>query len=163
MRNRYSSIISLSIVIVLGIIITLSLTALIFGSRLIHPEKAILGTWKEVSWTYERRDNHMNRKLTEDEKFIEEQVKNEISKNLIIHQSEKWQFAPSSELTLYRENKTPVHLHWRLKGRGHVLKLSYDQNITEYYHIQELTPRRMVLQFENDMHVRGIIKIIFKK
>ena len=131
-----------------------------FSSGLKHPEKAILGEWKEVSWTYERigKGNHKSGIID-----LETSVKQEISKDLIIHESEKWRFSPNAKLTLLKKTQAPHRIKWRLKGRGHVLKLTYANNLTEYYNIHELTDRKMVLHFENEVHARSIVKIVFRR
>lgn len=129
----------------------------IFG-KLKHPEKAILGTWKEVSWNYELVDSSKN-ELSD----LDTSLEHDIFKDLIIHKSENWNFNPNSKLVLQKENQDPVNLKWKLKGRGHILKLSYAGKTMEYYQIKELTDKRMVLHFENDVHARGIVKIVFEK
>lgn len=91
-----------------------------------HPEKNLIGTWKEVSWHYEKVDK------TEDGEFFKEiardELKDEIAKNLVIHKSEEWTFEQNADLLLTGEDKEDKKLNWRLKGRGHILKLKYDND-----------------------------------
>ncbi len=143
------------VVIVLAALIS-SLFA--FG-RLKHPEKMILGSWKEVSWNYELVDKHPGKEGQTDDPSLE----HEIFKNLVIHKSESWKFHPGSGLTLEKQNQEPVKLTWKLKGRGHILQLNYGGDTMEYYQIKELTDKKMVLHFENDIHARGIVKIVFAR
>lgn len=131
-----------------------------FSSGLRHPEKSILGEWKEVYWTYERIGKGNKRSGDLD---LASHIKEEISKDLIIHESEKWKFSPKANLTLFKKGTQPHHVTWRLKGRGHVLKLTYDDKHTEYYNIHELTAHKMVLHFENEVHARSIVKIVFRR
>lgn len=148
--------------IVFFLLVVFSLGAFILTGKLQHPEKVILGDWKETAWNYEKVDkNHPDE--DHDVKHIEEEIKSDISKDLVIHESEKWLFQSNSTLTLFKKDGNPVHLKWRLKGRGHILKLTYDNDLVEYYNIKELSKDRMVLHFENDIHARGIVKIVFTK
>lgn len=155
---KFSRILILSIFVLLGGLLT---SAIVLG-KFQHPEKAILGSWKETSWTYEIVDAKSARKdktLTENNPSLE----HDVFSQLIIHRSERWSFKDNFLLTLDKQNQKPVKVRWRLKGRGHILKLTYADNITEYYQIRELTDKRMVLHFENDVHAKGIVKIVFTK
>lgn len=135
----------------------------IVSGKLQHPEKLIIGTWEEVSWNYAKVDSKSKGdSLSED--FIEEVLKNEISKDLVIHQAERWTFKSDSQLILHKENQDDINVRWRLKGRGHILKLIYDDHETiELYKIKELDKDKLILHFENDVHARGIIKIEFNR
>lgn len=149
------------IVFVLILVVT-SLTSLFVLGKLKHPEKAILGDWKEVSWHYELADS----KSAQQDKLeagADNSLEHDIFNQLIIHKSEKWKFDRNSGLTLSKENQDPVKIKWKLKGRGHILKLTYAGDTVEYYQIKELTDRKMVLRYENDLHARSIIKIVFTK
>jgi hypothetical protein len=145
-------------IVFLGVIFS----SFVLMSYLNHPEKSIVGTWKEVSWMYEKvdlpkdKDSVMN-------VFLEDQLKNEITKDLVIHKSETWRFDKNSRLTLLKEGNVKEILKWRLKGRGHILKLKHEGNTLEFYQIKELTNDKLVLHFENDMHARGIVRIEFQK
>jgi hypothetical protein len=138
-------------------------SAFIFSRNLNSPELMIVGKWKEVEWFYEKSDLP-ELKDSANGGAIEAALRSTISENLVIHQSEEWNFRPNSTLTLQKEQQSPVDLHWKLKGRGHILKLMYDdEGILEVYQIKELTENRMVLHFENDIHARGIVKIVFER
>ena len=137
-------------------------TSLFMFGKLKHPEKAILGSWKEVSWHYELVDARSPKKnpaKTDPDKSLEHDIFSE----LVIHKSEKWNFSKNSGLMLEKANQKPTKLKWKLKGRGHILQLTYAGDTVENYQIQELTDKRMVLHFENDVHARGIVKIVFTK
>jgi hypothetical protein len=138
-------------------------SAFIFSRNLNSPELMIVGKWKEVEWVYEKADLP-ELKDSSNGGVIAQELKTLISENLVIHESEEWNFKPNSTLTLMKEKANPVNLHWKLKGRGHILKLMYDnEGILEVYQIKELTENRMVLHFENDIHARGIVKIVFER
>jgi hypothetical protein len=147
------------LVLVLG---TAGLTSLFASGQLQHPEKAILGTWTEVSWHYEIADSKAVKKKRA-HPDADNSLEHEVFSNLIIHKSEQWNFDRKTGLTLQKEKRSPVRLKWRLKGRGHILQLTYAGDTVENYQIRELTDKRMVLHFENDVHTRGIIKIVFAK
>ncbi len=155
---RLSGIITILGVVVFGGL----LTSAILSGNFEHPEKAILGSWKESSWTYEIVDSKSAKKdstLTEKNPTLE----HDVFSQLIIHKSEQWNFGRNSSLVLDKQNQRPVKVKWNLKGRGHILKLTYAGDTIEYYQIKELTDKRMVLHFENDVHAKGIVKIVFTK
>ncbi len=138
-------------------LIALSLTSLIKAGTVEHPENKILGTWKEVSWKYERVDLRSGKNTHADTS-----LEHDIFSNLIIHQSESWKFDPKL-LVLEKKGQNPLQLHWSLKGRGHILKISHGREINEFYQITELSQNRLVLHMENDVHSRGIVQIVFEK
>lgn len=123
-----------------------------------HPEQLLKGTWKEVSWTYDKVDGEVGHSIT-----LSEEVKDQISQDLFIHASETWLFEDNSEMILRKRNMQDKHIKWRLKGRGHILKLHYPNEKKEYYQIRKLTSDKLVIHFENDTHARGIVKIVLKK
>jgi hypothetical protein len=128
-----------------------------------HPENKLIGTWREVAWTYEKADAAAKSDTNFVKLDLDEEMKNNIAQDLVIHQSETWTFSSNSALYLQKKNDNPVKLKWRLKGRGHILKLAYKDDTREFYQLKELTDDRMVLHFENDLHTRGIVKIVFEK
>lgn len=145
----------------LGVAVLTLTTLFIFGT-FVHPEKAILGEWKQVSWNYEKVD------LKSEELIVQGIDKNntldhDIFKSLTIHESEIWRFSSNASVEFSKKNSPKKALNWRLKGRGHILKIIEDGEPKEYYQIKELTNKRMVLHFENDVHARGIVKIVFLK
>lgn len=119
-----------------------------------NPENAILGEWKENKWEYEKVD-----KPTQDSIEFKDVL---VEQNLIIHKAETWTFLPKGRLRLTGE-KLDKTVSWRIKGRGHILELRYDNNITEHYNLTELGDTKMVLNFELDMQVRGIARLTFEK
>lgn len=124
------------------------------------PETQLLGEWKEVSWEYEKLDS-----VTSDENFdlmLTDHIKSEISKNLVIHESEIWDFSDKETLKM-KTNDSLNSLNWTLKGRGHILQINGAEGAIEYYVIQELSSDRMVLYFNVDMQVRGIVKMTFER
>lgn len=139
-------------------LIFLVFSSLAYMTKTHHPENLLRGEWKEVSWNYERVDK--TNSITKNK--LDDEVIQEISKHLMIHQAEKWVFEKNSFLTL-KSKQTKTKLKWNLKGRAHILELIYANGMTEYYQIKELKKNKLVLHFENDIHARGIVKIIFTK
>lgn len=140
-----------SFLLVLGFVIsivnTLTLTA---------PDKNIEGSWKEVSWEYDKSEN------TTITKHISDAIKAEISKELIIHEAEVWNFSSDGNLKLISEKNNET-LSWTMKGRGNILKLSHNTNKIEHYNIQLLDNNKMVLYFNTDIQAKGIVKMTFEK
>lgn len=149
-----------SIFLVATLVITLIISA--STGNLKHPEQLITGTWKEVSWQYDKKDKSTDSTI-DVPKVLDEQMKESISEGLHIHQSETWTFDKNTNLILEKKNEKPTLLNWRMKGRGHILKLHYDNESKEYYQIRELTKDRLVLNFENNTHARGIVEIVLEK
>jgi hypothetical protein len=58
---------------------------------------------------------------------------------------------------------TAREVRWKLKGRGHILELEYDNRIVEHYNLTELNDNTMVLNFDSDIQVKGIAKLTFIK
>ncbi|MBX2897793.1 MAG: hypothetical protein KF763_20290 [Cyclobacteriaceae bacterium] len=124
------------------------------------PEKLILGAWAEKAWQYEKvnKPNELHRKHNPD--TIAQSVKDQLGKHLIIHSAETWHFLANGKLVL-RGADTVKEVSWKVKGRGHILELEYANHIIEHYNITELTPTRLVLNFDSDIQVKGIAKLTF--
>lgn len=135
-------------------------TVAFFITRGESPEHLLLGKWEELSWEYEKIDP-----LPEDTGsigIIDQQQKSEISQDLVIHKAEKWEFSPLGEIKLYKQDGTVESLGWRVKGRGHILKLIHTSK-NEHYQIQRLTSNQMEIHFNSDLQARGIVKMTFQK
>jgi hypothetical protein len=145
--------------LIIGTMVTIGLVLY----SLEHPENKLVGTWREVSWTYEKADGAEKGDTSIVKLDLDDEVIDNIAQDLVIHRSETWTFDANSSLFLKKNGENPVKLRWRLKGRGHILKLDYNDSTKEYYQLKELSDDRMVLHFENDMHTRGIVKIVFEK
>ena len=126
------------------------------------PNQLIEGTWKEISWEYEKADKDQDNSVLTGE-VIADTLQRLIARDRIIHQAETWQFRPDGNLLLTNLRGNERGAQWALKGRGHVLFMQYDQEGTESYDIVKLTSDELVLHFHTDMQVRGIAKITFKK
>ncbi|WP_425639894.1 hypothetical protein ACPUEN_09080 [Algoriphagus yeomjeoni] len=124
------------------------------------PTSNILGEWKEISWEYEKLDSIL-RKDNSFDYMVTDHIKEQISENLIIHKAETWKFTDDETLEM-QGSETQKSLHWTLKGRGNILQID-GANLMEHYEIQELSSDRMVLHFNFDMQVRGIVKMTFEK
>ncbi|MBL7950948.1 MAG: hypothetical protein JNM62_04455 [Flavobacteriales bacterium] len=126
-----------------------------------HPERRLLGQWKEVSWTYEKIDPTPLEVTTGSS--LGEELRKEITKGLVIHESETWRFAPGSELILHKNGERNDTLQWKLKGHGHMLQLVFGDAHEEVYQVRDLREDEMVLQFNNDMIARGVVRIVLKR
>ncbi|GAB3652222.1 hypothetical protein GCM10028791_21670 [Echinicola sediminis] len=126
------------------------------------PDSKLLGQWKEVMWSYEKLDpkDKVNSELS---LLISDQLKKEISKGLVIHKAETWEIMPDGKLLLHKTGGDQEELQWRLKGRGHVLKLYGKGTCLEHYQIQKLTADTLEIHFNSDLQARGIIKMKFVK
>jgi len=140
--------------------------SLAFGGLffLIHqadsPESLVIGQWSEVAWEYEKTDKPLKDSLSKG--YITEYVKFMTGQDLIIHEAESWEFMPDGTLRLRGENLDKT-VRWRIKGRGHLLLLKYNDNEEEHYNITELSKDKLVLNFESDAQARGIAKLTFSK
>lgn len=138
-----------------GLLIFLSIGAI---TKEQSTETLILGDWKEVSWKYEKV-NHDN-KIAFD---INDYQKEEICKNLIIHEAETWRFSPNKKLEFLENGKIKEDLKWNIKGRGHVLELKHQNSIIEDYQVVDVTRDELIVQFNFDLQIRGIVRMTFKR
>lgn len=122
------------------------------------PEKKIVGQWNEKSWEYER----VNKVGDTNSKEITDDIKKIIGQHLLIHEAETWQFLPNGKLVL-KSGSTERLVDWKIKGRGHILQLKYDDNVIENYNLTELDNNTMVLNFDSEIQARGIAKLTFEK
>ena len=127
-----------------------------------HPEQQLIGKWQEVEWVYDKVDVNQNSSLAE-KRALKNDLRHQVSENLIIHKSEVWEFKDDGDLILKKENGEIETLKWRLKGRGHILKLRHSDDVLEFYQIKSLGKDSLTIHFENDNHARGIIKIVFSR
>lgn len=125
-----------------------------------NPENSIEGQWDELIWEYEKVDK--NDTLNQDFKNISEYVKDIIGENLVIHKAESWKFFPNGKLVLEGKEHSK-QVTWCMKGRGNILEIKYDNQNIEHYNITELTKDKMVLNFDTDVHTRGIARLTFIK
>lgn len=116
---------------------------------------AILGEWKEVEWKYEKAPQREKKDLS-----IEE--KNAITKNLVIHEAEEWQFLSNGDVILRKEGEDNKVMEWTLKGRGNILKLRQENN-SEHYNLYKLNEDELVLYFHTDLQAKGIVKLKFQR
>ncbi|WP_100615980.1 hypothetical protein [Confluentibacter citreus] len=140
-----------STLLVVGFIISIINTMV-----LVSPTKHIEGSWKEISWEYEKSEN-----INADKK-ISDAIKTEICKELIIHEAEVWNFSSNGNLELTSDINNEM-LSWTMKGRGNILELSHNTNKIEHYNIQVLNNDQMVLYFSTDIQAKGIVKMTFER
>lgn len=126
------------------------------------PEDMILGAWEETSWRYEKMDHSDQSEINWMEE-MDDLVKSEIGGHLIIHQSESWDFSSDRTLKLKGQENESKTIFWTLKGRGHILEMRESDGTTESYSIQQLSRDRMILHFNSDLQVRGIVEMEFRK
>ncbi|MDI9256041.1 hypothetical protein [Flavobacterium sedimenticola] len=125
------------------------------------PEDVIEGEWKELVWEYEKTDWNklpMGNSYGKDSGYIKEVA----GQNLVIHKAEKWIFYPNGKLLLKGENYSK-EIAWKIKGRGNILELKYDNNNTEHYSLTELQKDKLILNFDTSAHTRGIARLTFEK
>ncbi|MBT0606815.1 hypothetical protein [Aequorivita echinoideorum] len=122
------------------------------------PEQLIIGEWEEVSWEYEKTDHENGVHV-----FIDENQKDEIAQNLIIHKAEVWKFTEDKTLVFSKGTAQMEQLKWNMKGRGHILELKHNEIGSENYQIAEINQDTMVMHFNFDLQVRGIVKMTFKR
>ncbi|CAN5471234.1 hypothetical protein BH23BAC1_BH23BAC1_20550 [soil metagenome] len=123
------------------------------------PEILILGEWKELTWEYEKVNKTGDNIVY---KNIPDEVKKSIEENLVIHEAETWEFLPRGKLRLSGDNIDKT-VDWRIKGRGDILQLKYEDGLTEDYILTQLNDEVMYLNFETDVQARGIAKLTFEK
>jgi len=112
-------------------------------------ERAIIGTWKESHWKYEKIDDKI---------LIDTDLK-----QIIRHEFESWVFMPNGILRMFKNGKVTKEAVWKVKGRGHILKLSYPDGEEELYDIKELNRNEFVVNFDIGMETRGIARLTFTR
>ncbi len=125
-----------------------------------NPEELIVGEWQEVSWEYEKPIAPI---LGDSSKAIADDLKNRLAQDMIIHMAESWKFSPDGSVKLIGQGKDTVVVNWKFKGRGHILKLHYEDGLEEYYNVVELNRDELILHFHVEMQAKGIAKITFKR
>lgn len=125
------------------------------------PERVVLGEWEEVEWQYARVDGSEVENVGIGQPISAEE-KDKLGGHLIIHQAETWQFNPDGTLILHGQDGSRT-VQWRIKGRGNVLELKYDNNQSELYDFVKLDNDELILYLELDTHVRGAAKLTFHK
>jgi hypothetical protein len=122
----------------------------------------LIGSWYEDLWEYEKVDIFPLKRTTKNI-VITDQIKREITQELVIHEGEKWEFLPDNILRVYKNGKLLTEANWFLKGRGHILKIKYKDELLEQYIIQSLCKKEMILSFYVEAQARGIVKLTFSK
>lgn len=126
----------------------------------ITPEQTILGDWDEIAWEVERVEKSVKDKLPAID--APKYAKHIMGQHLVIHEAEHWTFQPDGILTL-KGDCWEQCATWNIKGRGHVLQIKYEDGNIENYNITTLEDGRMVLNFDTDVHARGIARLEFTK
>ncbi len=141
------------------LLVAIALSSFIVLTQVDSPEALISGTWEEVEWEYEKV-NYVDGKK---ELTITGEQKKEICSRLVIHHDPVWHFeGPDRLLKIGEAGETAEQLSWNVKGRGNILELKGAEGV-EDYQIAELTKDKMVLYFNFDLQIRGIIKVTFKR
>ncbi len=123
-----------------------------------YPEQAIIGEWKEVSWVYDR--NNDDAKVKQE---LDESERSSVANHLVVHEFENWTFRPNYKLKLHERSGKEHIIKWRLKDRGRVLTLLNNDGTHEVYSVETLKKDELVLHFDTDVHVRGIVKITLRR
>ena len=139
--NRYPIIILSSLILI---------TATAFSLVIFfNPERVILGKWKETGWSYENIDKN---------DFVYHDIK--LARK---HESESWRFADNNILYFHNGDVISAQALWKIKGRGHILQLTYEDGDTELYDIKELNDHELIINFDIGMESRGIARLVFTK
>lgn len=134
-----------------------ALACLSFTIKAYHdPETVILGAWKEVHWEYDRvyHSAHIDRAISS----APNEVKKMSTTDLGIIHAESWVFNPDGSLIL-NSNNVKKEASWKIKGRGNILMITYDDKRVERYNISKLTKGNLELNFDTDANIRGIAKV----
>ncbi|WP_114791880.1 hypothetical protein U0035_15235 [Niabella yanshanensis] len=134
-----------------------ALACLSFTIKAYHdPETVILGSWKEVHWEYDRvyHSAHIDRAISSDAREVKEMSATDLG----IIDAESWVFNPDGSLIL-SSHHIKKQASWKIKGRGNILMITYDNNRVERYNIARLTKGKLELNFDTDANIRGIAKV----
>lgn len=145
--------------VVQGLLAAMILTSACLLVKVESPEEQLVGEWEELSWEYEK----VNHQGSSNYFAIDDAQKQEIIKNLILHESEVWQFDDDKRLTFISANGERESLDWHVKGRGNILELRHDDERIEEYQVQQLSEDLLVIHFNFDLQVKGIVKMTFKR
>lgn len=115
-----------------------------------NPEDKILGSWLETKWEYE--DYKIKQLKEHDPRIVRR------------HQTERWIFNADESFIIVKKNGEEITGRWSLLGRGHILKLHYDENDeVEVYDIKELNHEELVLNIDIGMEIKGVARLFFTK
>lgn len=120
-----------------------------------NPEKAILGTWQETEWKFEKG-------IAFAADIAAASKAKSTQPEFSFHKAEGWEFLPGGRLRLQIGGQEEM-LSWRIKGRGHVLQIQYGNDRIENYQLTVLDKNKMVLNAESDVQARGIAQLIFER
>lgn len=132
------------IIILMGLVI---LFAVLAASP--NPEDKILGEWTEVKWEYEKMNN---------KDFLDYDI-SQVKR----HESEHWIFLPDKTLLMKKGNQVVSRAEWKIKGRGHILKIVHEDGFQELYDIKELDSGELIVNFDIGMETKGIARLHFEK
>lgn len=127
----------------------------------LHPESALVGSWQESDWRYERLDDHDGVMGTwTDGVRLREYPDRRVTR----HEAERWEFRRDGEVHIVARDGSRMRGRWRLKGRGHVMTLRFpDSHSFEVYRIQDLDEDRLILHYDVGMEARGIARLEFRR
>ena len=148
-------------ILLMVLLVTLAGLAFVNVGSGARPEVMLMGEWQEVFWTYEMVDGTSH--TPDAGTSLSEELRNEITRGMVIHESETWRFGPGAALVLQKAGQRNDTLQWKLKGHGQMLELVFGDRHQEVYNIRELKEDELVLQFNNDMIARGVVRIILKR
>lgn len=145
--------------------ITVFLIAIIsysFGRlQLKSPEEKIIGKWNEVAWEYERVGNKSM--LSDNVRdSLAMNVYSELSETKCLHGAKKWEFLPNGTLVLYKNGQKEIG-RWKVKGRGNVLEIKFQDEAQEQYDLKELTQQKLVLNNNVEHQIKGMARWTFRK
>lgn len=112
-----------------------------------NPERVIIGEWQETGWIYESVDKN---------NFLYRDIK--LGRK---HESESWRFMRNKKVQFFNGGDVSAEATWKLKGRGHILQITYEDGDEELYDIKELDDDRLEINFDIGMESRGIARLVF--
>jgi hypothetical protein len=114
-----------------------------------NPERLIKGKWMETTWSYENVDKTS---------FLYHDIRMQHK-----HESEAWRFMNNNQLLFYNGDDVAAKATWKIKGRGHILQLTYEDGDMEVYDIKELNDHELIINFDIGMESRGIARLVFTR
>ncbi len=147
---------------ILFIVLSLTGVLALYSFTITHmsnPEKEIAGIWAEKKWEYEKVYHPDDKKELEKSGDYEIHISPD---QAVLHMAEKWYFQKNGELILLK-GSTQTGAKWKIKGRGNILEIEYDNGLRERYNITELDTDKMVLNFSPDIQIKGLTRLTFNR
>lgn len=122
-----------------------------------NPENLLATQWVESSWEFEKSDEI----LPNSRRFEGVRVQAFEGRSFLRHEAEYWRFNQDRSFRIRQKNGREYVGEWRMRGRGHILALRYDNGQEETFEVKELNADELVLHVHLGMEVRGIARLQF--